>query len=55
VPKQYDITQVRFGHLFVVPGTNTEIRVNTSTKIIEKLTKKDVVVVSGGRRDVGRN
>jgi hypothetical protein len=57
---QYDITQARFGHGFEVhgivkPGANTKIIVNTSTKIIKKLTKKDVVEVSGGTRDVGRN
>jgi hypothetical protein len=39
----------------VKPGTNTEIIVNTSTKITGKLTKKDVVVVWGGTRDIGRN
>jgi len=37
------------------PGANTEIIVNTSPKITRKLTKKDVVVVWGGTRDVGRN
>jgi len=35
-------------------GANREVIVNTSTKIIEKLTKMDVVVVWGGTRDVGR-
>jgi hypothetical protein len=39
----------------VKPGPNTEIIVNTSTKIIEKLTKKDVIVVWGGTQDIGRN
>ena len=39
----------------VKPGVNTEIIVNTSPKITRKLTKKDVVVVLGGTRDVGRN
>jgi len=39
----------------VKPGANTEIIVNTSTKITRKLTKKDVVVVWRGTRDVGRN
>jgi hypothetical protein len=39
----------------VKPGANIEIIVNTSTKIIEKLTKKDNVVVWGGTRDVGSN
>jgi hypothetical protein len=52
--------QHNLGHGFEVrgivkPGANTGIIVHTSTKIIEKLTKKDVVVVSGGTRDVGRN
>jgi hypothetical protein len=32
-------------HGIVKLGANTEMIVNTSTKIIEKLTKKDVVVV----------
>jgi len=32
-------------HGIVKPGANTEIIINTSTKIIEKLTKKDVVLV----------
>jgi len=36
-------------------GANTKIIVNTSTKITSKLTKKDIVVVWGGTRDVGRN
>jgi len=39
----------------VKQGANTEVIVNTSTKNIGKLTKKDVVVVWGGTRDVGRN
>jgi len=39
----------------VKPGANTEVIVNTSTKNIGKLTKKDVVVVWGGTRDVRRN
>jgi hypothetical protein len=39
----------------VKPGADSEIAVNTSTKITGKLTKKDVVVVWGGTRDVGRN
>jgi hypothetical protein len=42
-------------HGIVKPGANTEIIVNTSTKITGKLTKNDVVVVWGGTRDVGRN
>ena len=37
------------------PGANTEIIVNTSTKITSKLTKKDIVVVWGDTRDVGRD
>ena len=41
-------------HGIVKPGANTET-VNTSTKSIGKLTKKDVVVVWGGTRDVGKN
>jgi hypothetical protein len=36
-------------------GVNTVIIVNTQTKITEKLTKKDVVVVWGGTWDIGRN
>jgi len=36
-------------------GANMEIIVNTSHEITKKLTKKDVVVVWGGTRDVGRN
>jgi len=39
----------------VKPGGNTEIILNTSTKTTVKLTKKDVVVVWAGTRDVGRN
>jgi RNase H-fold protein (predicted Holliday junction resolvase) len=39
----------------VKPGANIEVIVNTSTKSIEKLTKKDIVVVWGGTRDVGKN
>jgi len=39
----------------VKPGANTEIILNTSTKTTVKLTKKDVVVVWAGTRDVGRN
>ena len=39
----------------VKPGANTEVIVNTSTKNIGKLTKKDVVIVWGGTWDVGRN
>jgi len=37
----------------VKPGANTEI--NTLPNITRKLTKKDVVMVWGGTRDVGRN
>ena len=40
---------------FVKPGGNSQMIVNTSTKTMGKLTKKDVVVVWGGTRDVGRN
>ena len=36
-------------------GANTEIIVNTSPKITSQLTEKDVVVVWGSTRDVGRN
>jgi hypothetical protein len=39
----------------VKPGADLEIILNTSTKITEKLTKEDIVVVWGGTRDVGRN
>jgi predicted phosphodiesterase len=39
----------------VKPGANIEVIVNTSTKNIGKLTKKDIVVVWGGTRDVGKN
>ena len=39
----------------VKPGANTEIIVNTSTKITSKLTKKDIVAVWGGTQDVRRN
>ena len=39
----------------VKPGANIETIVNTSTKDIEKLTKKDIVVVCGGTRYVGKN
>jgi hypothetical protein len=42
-------------HGIVKPGANTEITVNTSTKITGKLTKKDIVVVWGGTQDAGRN
>jgi hypothetical protein len=37
-------------HGIVKLGAKAEIMVNTSTKIIEKLTKKDVVAVWGGTR-----
>ena len=52
--------QHNLGHDFEVQGTvklgaNTEIIVNTSPNITRKLTKRDVVVVWGGTRDVGRN
>jgi hypothetical protein len=52
--------QHNLGHDFNIQGivklgANTEIIVNTSTKIIEKLTKKDVVVVLAGTQDIGRN
>jgi hypothetical protein len=52
--------QHNLGHDFEVqgivkPGADSEIIVNTSTKITGKLTKKDIVVVWGGTRDVGRN
>jgi hypothetical protein len=40
---------------FVKPGANSQTIINTSTKTTEKLTKKDIVVVWGGTRDVGRN
>jgi hypothetical protein len=36
-------------------GANMEVIVNTSPNIIRKFTKKGVVVVWGGTRDVGRN
>jgi hypothetical protein len=39
----------------VKPGADLQTIVNTSTKTVGKLTKKDVVVVWGGTRDVGRN
>jgi hypothetical protein len=39
----------------VKPGANMEVIVNTSTKNIGNLTKKDMVVVWGGSQDVGRN
>jgi len=39
----------------VKPGAVSETLVNTANKITEKITKKDVVVVWGGTRDVGRN
>ena len=42
-------------HEFVKPGANAQMIVNTSTKTMGKLTKKDVVVVWGGTRDVGKN
>ena len=42
-------------HGFVKPGANAQMIVNTSTKTMGKLTKKDVVVVWGGTRDVGKN
>jgi len=52
--------QRNLGHNFEVQGivkpeANTEIIVNTSPKITRTLTKKDVVFVWGGTRDVGRN
>ena len=37
------------------PGANSQTIVSTSTKTTGKLTKKDIVVVWGGTRDVGRN
>ena len=37
------------------PGANSQTIVITSTKTTGKLTKKDIVVVWGGTRDVGRN
>lgn len=40
---------------FVKPGANLKSIVNAPTKTIAKLTKKDVLVVWGGTRDVGRN
>jgi len=51
--------QHNLGHDFEVqgivkPGANTEIIVNTSSKITRTFTKKDVVVW-GGTHDVGRN
>lgn len=39
----------------VKPGANIEVIVNTSTKTIRNFTKKDIVVVWGGSRDVGKN
>jgi len=42
-------------HGFVKPGANSQMIVNTSTKTMGKLTEKDVVVVWGGTRDVGKN
>ena len=36
-------------------GADAEIIVNTSPDITRKLTKKDVLVVQGGTRGVGRN
>jgi hypothetical protein len=42
-------------HGIVKPGANTESIVNTSPELTGKLAKKDVVVVWGGTRDVGRN
>jgi hypothetical protein len=49
---QGDIFEV---HGIVKPGANTEIIVNTSTKITGKLTRNGVVVVWGGTRDVWIN
>ena len=40
---------------FVKPAANLQTIVNTSPKTMGKLTKKDVVVLWGGTRDVGRN
>ena len=39
----------------VKPRANIETIVNTSTKNVEKLTKKDTVVLWGSTRDVGKN
>jgi hypothetical protein len=39
----------------VKPGANLQTIVNAPTKTIAKLTNKDVLVVWGGTRDVGRN
>ena len=39
----------------VKPGADMETIVSTSIKSVEKLTKKDTVVVWGGTRDVGKN
>jgi len=39
----------------VKPGAVSETIVSTANKITEKLAKKDVVMVWGGTRDVGRN
>jgi len=39
----------------VKPGANLQMIVNSSTETIQKLTKKDVVVVWGGIQDAGRN
>lgn len=39
----------------VKPGANLQTIVNVSTEVMRKLTKKDVVVVWGGTRDVARN
>jgi hypothetical protein len=41
-------------HGIVKPGANTEIIVNTSTKITAKL-KKNIIVVWGVTRGMGRN
>jgi hypothetical protein len=40
---------------FVEQGTTLETTTNTAKEDIEKLTKKDVVVLWGGTKDVGRN
>jgi hypothetical protein len=42
-------------HGIVKLGADTDIILNTSTKSTGKLTKKDVVVVWGATRKVGRN
>ena len=40
---------------FVKPGATLQNIVNTSPETTGKLTKKDVIIVWGGTRDIGRN